>query len=157
MQVGGVEQSAGLPGLLQDRQHDLIPQGRVQTDNLLDVAEQLGGLHLRQQAALLQVQQPAQEQLYRVIQRKQKLVNCFIISWVKHQAGKAKDYQPCCETQLFVSAYSSVSGDKGWSVCSELSRTFFSKKQNHVKQADSYRWSLSRFQSFLCSYISDDS
>lgn len=63
VQDSGVEQSPSLPGLVQDRQHDLVPQGGVEADDLLDVAEQLGGLHLRQQAALLQVQQPAQEQL----------------------------------------------------------------------------------------------
>lgn len=65
LQVSGVEQSPGLPGLLQHRQHDLVPQGRVEADYLLDVTEQLGGLHLRQQTALLQVQQPTQEQLWR--------------------------------------------------------------------------------------------
>lgn len=69
VQDGGVKQSPSLPGFVQDRQHDLVPQGRVEADDLLDVAEQLGGLHLRQQATLLQVQQPAQEQL----QRKQKI------------------------------------------------------------------------------------
>lgn len=63
VQVGGVEEGARLPGLLQDRQHHLVPQGPVKPDDLLDVAEQLGRLHLRQQAALLQVQQPTQEQL----------------------------------------------------------------------------------------------
>lgn len=67
VEVSGVEQSPGLPGLLQDRQHDLVPQGRVEADDLLDVSEQLGGLHLRQQTALLQVQQPTQEQLHRAI------------------------------------------------------------------------------------------
>ncbi|TNN36415.1 hypothetical protein EYF80_053415 [Liparis tanakae] len=69
VEVGGVEQRPGLPGLLQDRQHDLVPQGRVQAQYLLDVAEQLGGLHLGQQAALLQVQQPAQEQLQKGIRQ----------------------------------------------------------------------------------------
>lgn len=64
MQVGGVQQGPGLPGLVQDRQHDLVPQGPVQADDLLDVAEQLGGLHLGQEAALLQVQQDAQEELH---------------------------------------------------------------------------------------------
>lgn len=63
VKVRGVEQSAALPGLLQDGQHDLVPQGCVEADYLLDVTEQLGGLHLRQQTALLQVQQPTQEQL----------------------------------------------------------------------------------------------
>lgn len=63
VQVRGVQQRPGLPGLLQDGQHDLVPQGGVKLDDLLDVAEQLGGLHLGQQAALLQVQQRAQEQL----------------------------------------------------------------------------------------------
>ncbi len=63
VQVSGVEQSPGLPGLLQNRQHDLVPQGCVEADDLLDVTEQLGGLHLRQQTALLQIQQPTQEQL----------------------------------------------------------------------------------------------
>lgn len=63
VKVGGVEQSPGLPSFLQDRQHDLVPQGRVEADDLLDVTEQLGGLHLNQQTALLQVQQPTQEQL----------------------------------------------------------------------------------------------
>lgn len=68
VKVGGVQQSARLPGLLQDRQHDLVPQQRVQADDLVDVAEHLGGLHLGQQAALLQVQQAAQEQLQRAVQ-----------------------------------------------------------------------------------------
>lgn len=63
VEVSGVEKRPGLPGLLQDRQHDLVPQGGVEEDDLLDVTERLGGLHLRQQAALLQVQQPTQEQL----------------------------------------------------------------------------------------------
>lgn len=64
VQVGGVEERAGLPGLLQDGQHDLVPQLPVKANDLLDVAEELGGLHLRQQAALLQVDQPAQEELH---------------------------------------------------------------------------------------------
>lgn len=64
VQVGGVEQCPRLPGLLQDRQHHLAPQGPVKANNLLDVAEQLGRLHLRQQAALLQVEQPTQEELH---------------------------------------------------------------------------------------------
>lgn len=63
VQVGGVEECTGLPGLLQDGQHDLVPQLPVQADDLLDVAEQLRGLHLRQQAALLQVDQATQEEL----------------------------------------------------------------------------------------------
>lgn len=63
VQVGGVEERAGLPGLLQGGQHDLVPQLPVKANDLLDVAEELGGLHLRQQAALLQVDQPAQEEL----------------------------------------------------------------------------------------------
>lgn len=67
---GGVQQRPGLPGLLQDRQHDLIPQGRVEAHNLLDVTEHLGGLHLRQQTALLQAQQPVHEQLERVKENK---------------------------------------------------------------------------------------
>lgn len=65
VQVGGVEECAGPPGLVQDRQHDLGPQGPVKANDLLDVAEQLGRLHLRQQATLLQVEQPAQEALRR--------------------------------------------------------------------------------------------
>lgn len=69
VQVRGVQQRPGLPGLLQDGQHDLVPQGRVEADDLLDVAEQLGGLHLGQQAALLQVQQPTQEQLQRATEK----------------------------------------------------------------------------------------
>lgn len=69
MKVSWVEQGPGLPGLLQHRQHDLVPQGRVEADNLLNVAEELGGLHIRQQATLLQVQQPTQEQLEKVTQR----------------------------------------------------------------------------------------
>lgn len=63
VQAGGVQEGAGLPGRLQDGQHDLAPQLPVKADDLLDVAEQLGGLRLRQQAALLQVDQPAQEEL----------------------------------------------------------------------------------------------
>lgn len=63
VQVGGVQQGPGLPGPVQDRQHDLVPQGPVQTDDLLDVAEQPGGIHLGQEAALLQVQQHAEEEL----------------------------------------------------------------------------------------------
>lgn len=63
VQVRGVQQRPRLPGLPQDGQHDLVPQRGVKLDDLLDVAEELGGLHLGQQAALLQVQQPAQEQL----------------------------------------------------------------------------------------------
>lgn len=63
VKVSGVEQSPGLPSLLQGRQHDLGPKGGVEADDLLNIAEQLGGFHLRQQAALLQVQQPTQEQL----------------------------------------------------------------------------------------------
>lgn len=63
VQVGGVQECTGLPGLLQDGQHDLVPQLPVKAKDLLDVAEQLGGLHLRQQAALLQVDQPTQEEL----------------------------------------------------------------------------------------------
>lgn len=63
VQVPGVEQGPRLPGFVQDGPHHLVPQGRVEADDLLDVAEQLGGLHLGEQAALLQVQQPAQEQL----------------------------------------------------------------------------------------------
>lgn len=50
-----VEQSPGLSGLFQDWQHDLVPQGCVEADDLLDVAEQLSGLHLCQQTTLLQV------------------------------------------------------------------------------------------------------
>lgn len=65
VQIGWVQQCPGLPGLLQDGQHDLVPQGRVEADDLLDVAEQLGGLRLGEQAAVLQVQQPAEEQLHR--------------------------------------------------------------------------------------------
>lgn len=64
VQVGGVEECPRLPGLLQHRQHHLVPQGPVKANDLLDVAEQLGRLHLHQQAALLQVQQPAQEELH---------------------------------------------------------------------------------------------
>lgn len=64
VQVGGVQECTRLPGLLQHRQHHLAPQGPVEANDLLDVAEQLGRLHLRQQAALLQVQQPAQEELH---------------------------------------------------------------------------------------------
>lgn len=63
MEAGRIEQGPFLPGLIQDRQHDLVPQTGVEADDLLDVTEQLGGLHLRQQAALLQVQQPTQEPL----------------------------------------------------------------------------------------------
>lgn len=63
VQVGGVQQGPGLSGLVQHRQHDLVPEGGVEADDLLDVAEQLGRLHLGQQAALLQVQQAGQEQL----------------------------------------------------------------------------------------------
>lgn len=63
VQVPGVQQRPCLPGLVQGGPHDLVPQGGVEADDLLDVAEQLGGLHLGEQAALLQVQQPAQEQL----------------------------------------------------------------------------------------------
>ena len=59
----GVQQGPGLPCLLQGGQHHLAPQGRVQTHQVLDVAEHLGGVHLRQQAALLQVEEAAQEQL----------------------------------------------------------------------------------------------
>lgn len=62
-----VEYSPGLSGLFQHWQHDLVPQGRVETDDLLDVAEQPGGLHLRQQTTLLQVEQATQEQLERAI------------------------------------------------------------------------------------------
>lgn len=65
VQAGGVEQRPGLPGLLQDGQHDLVPQLPVEADDLLDVAEEPGGLHLRQQAALLQVDQAAEEELRR--------------------------------------------------------------------------------------------
>lgn len=65
VQVGGIQQRPGLPGLLQDGQHDFVPQGRVEVDDLLDVAEQLAGLRLGEQAAVLQVQQPAEEQLRR--------------------------------------------------------------------------------------------
>lgn len=64
VQVGGVEQCTRLPGLLQHRQHHLVPQGPVKAHDLLDVAEQLGRLRLGQQAALLQVQQPTQEELH---------------------------------------------------------------------------------------------
>lgn len=64
VQVVGVEECTRLPGLLQDRQHHLVPQGPVKANDLLDVAEQLGRLRLRQQAALLQVQQPTQEELH---------------------------------------------------------------------------------------------
>lgn len=63
VQVPGVQQRPCLPGLVQGGPHDLVPQGGVQADDLWDVAEQLGGLHLGEQAALLQVQQPALEQL----------------------------------------------------------------------------------------------
>lgn len=63
VQVPGVQQRPGLLGLVQGGPHDLVPQCGVQADDLLDVAEQLGGLHLGEQVALLQVQQPAQEQL----------------------------------------------------------------------------------------------
>lgn len=63
VQVPGVQQRPGLPGLVQGGPHDLVPQGGVEADDLRDVAEQLGGLHLGEQAALLQVQQPAAEQL----------------------------------------------------------------------------------------------
>lgn len=63
VQVPGVQQRPRLPGLVQGGPHDLAPQGGVQADDLWDVAEQLGGLHLGEQAALLQVQQPALEQL----------------------------------------------------------------------------------------------
>lgn len=63
VELRGVQQGPGPPGLLQDGDHDLVPQSRVEPDYLLDVTEQLVGLHLRQQAALLQVQQPTQEQL----------------------------------------------------------------------------------------------
>lgn len=63
VQVPGVQQRPCLLGLVQGGPHDLVPQGGVEADDLLDVAEQLGGLHLGEQAALLQVQQPAQEQL----------------------------------------------------------------------------------------------
>lgn len=48
VEVGGVEQSPGLPGLLQSREHHLVPQGRVEADYLLDVTEELGGFHLGQ-------------------------------------------------------------------------------------------------------------
>lgn len=65
VQVPGVQQRPCLPGLVQGGPHDLVPQGGVQADDLWDVAEQLGGLHLGEQAALLQVQQPALEQLQR--------------------------------------------------------------------------------------------
>jgi len=85
VKVGGVEQSPGLPGLLQDWQHDLVPQGRVESQYLLDVTEQLGGLHLGQQTAFLQVQQPAQEQLQKVIQKK---MSHQTLCW--HKAFKAK-------------------------------------------------------------------
>lgn len=64
VQVGGVEERSRLPALLQHRQHHLVPQGPVKANDLLDVAEQLGRLHLGQQAALLQVQQPTQEELH---------------------------------------------------------------------------------------------
>lgn len=63
VQVPGVQQRPCLPGLVQGGPHDLVPQGGVQADDLRDVAEQLGGLHLGEQAALLQVEQPALEQL----------------------------------------------------------------------------------------------
>lgn len=69
VQLGGVQQRPGLPGFFQDGQHDLVPQGCVEADDLLDVAEQLGGLHLGQQAALLQVQQPRQEKLWRAAEK----------------------------------------------------------------------------------------
>lgn len=65
MQVPGVQQRPCLLGLVESWTHDLVPQGRVQADDLLDVAEQLVGLHLGEQAAFLQVQQAAQEQLQR--------------------------------------------------------------------------------------------
>lgn len=55
----------GLPGLVQDGQHDLVPQRPVKADDLVDVAEKLRGLHLHQQAAVLQVQQATQEELRR--------------------------------------------------------------------------------------------
>lgn len=73
VQIGGVQQCPGLPGLLQDGQHDLVPQGRVEVDDLLDVAEQLAGLGLGEQAAVLQVQQPAEEQLHRKKKKKNHL------------------------------------------------------------------------------------
>lgn len=65
VQIGGVQQRPGLSGLLQDGQHDFVPQGRVEADDLLDVTEQLCRLRLGEQAAVLQVQQPAEEQLHR--------------------------------------------------------------------------------------------
>lgn len=55
VELGRVEQSPGLSGLFQDWQHDLVPQGCVETDDLLDIAEQLGRLHLCQQTTFLQV------------------------------------------------------------------------------------------------------
>lgn len=63
LQVSGVKQSPGLPCLVQNRQHNLVPQGCVQADDLLDVTEQFGRFHLSQQPTLLQVQQSTQEQL----------------------------------------------------------------------------------------------
>lgn len=65
VQVPRVQQRPCLPGLVQGGPHDLVPQGGVQADDLWNVAEQFGGLHLGEQAALLQVQQPALEQLQR--------------------------------------------------------------------------------------------
>lgn len=63
VQVPWVKQRPCLLGLVQGGSHDLVPQRGVQVDDLLDVTEQFVGLHLREQAALLQVQQAAQEQL----------------------------------------------------------------------------------------------
>lgn len=67
MEFSWVQQSPILSGIFQHWQHDLGPQGSMKSDNLLDVAEELGGLHLHQQATLLQVQQPTQKQLENIM------------------------------------------------------------------------------------------
>lgn len=87
VQVGGVEERVGPPGLLQDRQHDLGPQGPVKANDLLDVAEQLGRLHLRQQAALLQVEQPAQEELQRPPQTQQLCELLYVRTHARVKVG----------------------------------------------------------------------
>lgn len=89
VKVSGVQQSPGLPSLLQGRQHDLGPKGGVEAGDLLNITEQPGGLDLRQQAALLQVQQSTQEQLekdtsLRLLGSKKNMTLCSRTAGAQH-------------------------------------------------------------------------